>query len=342
MGPFDLLSPEPPGRFGAEPDRNAFVELHNLIAAAETPAEFGPGDRDRIGRRHGVDLGRTFLSERRDLYGRLLRDRLADGDLDGDDRHALAHVAETLALTPADTLADHRRAFGDVVTDALDDDCLSVDERLILYKLQHTLGLDPRIADGAYGVLARERLLKTVAQKLCDGVLSPDEEAEIAAVAADLSVGVPPEIAAMLDAARVRWQIRHGALPTVEVPTGVARGEVGRYRTAARWSYVNATVLEKWAGRDVIHYGRTSGLRVPDAALRGRQRTGEAVVTDRSLVLVPQRGIPEDVPFRLVAQTLRFRNGTVVRTEGGKRLFVDVGESHETFYAVLYRSIEDA
>ena len=68
MGPLDLLPYEEAGRFGREPEINAFVELHNLIAAAESPMDFSEGDRDRIGREYGVDLQTAFLPERVGLY----------------------------------------------------------------------------------------------------------------------------------------------------------------------------------------------------------------------------------------------------------------------------------
>ena len=48
---MDLLPYDPPGLFGREPERNAFVELHNgVVAALDAPGDFGPADAERIGR----------------------------------------------------------------------------------------------------------------------------------------------------------------------------------------------------------------------------------------------------------------------------------------------------
>ena len=340
MEPLDLLTPAPAGRFSKPPERNAYVELHNLIAAAESVADFSPDDRGRISRRHGVDLTQAFPDERAALYRAVLDHRLSDGDLDAEDRQILGHIARTLALAPADLRAAHERAFGMAATGAVDDDCLSAEERLLLYKLQHLLGLDPDLADGAYDVIARERLLRVVASALCDGELSAEEEAEIDATRRALSLDMPPEVAAMMNSARARWQIRRGALVEVDVPIKTADAETGRLVVEGTWRFVDAGLLRRAIGDGVLHNGRTAGLIVPDRVLRGRERTGRIVLTTRRLVLVPDdRGIPDEYRLDTVTQLLRFRNGTVVRTRSDRRVFLDPGDDNETFYSVLYRLV---
>ena len=339
MGPFDLLRPAPAPRFGGPPPRNAFVELHNLVAAAESAQEFGPQDRARISRQHGVDLAREFLPERAAMYQALLDDRLTNGDLDADDRAVLAHVARTLALSAADLRQSHERAFGTAVSQAVADDCLSVEERLLIHKLQHVLGLDPRLAEGAYDVIAREHLLKTVARALCDGALAPDEEARIALAESALSVKLPPEVQAMLAKARQRWTVRHGDLPTADLGVALQPDEEGRYQARGQWAFVNTGALEGHVGPGVLHAGRTSGLVLPERVLSGRVRTGEIALTSRRLLLTPDSGLPDSYRLDQVVQTLRFRNGIIVRTQAGRRVYLDAGDERETLYAVLYRTL---
>ncbi len=341
MGPFDLLAPAPPRRFSGDDPRNAYVELHNVIAAAASVDEFGPADRVRISRAHGVDLARSFLAERLALYQVLLEDRLANADLDREDRRVLAHVAQTLALTPAELRGPHERAFGTAVTQAVSDDCLSVEERLLLYKLQHLLGLDPDIADGAYDVLARERLLKVIAGALCDGELSPDEGDEIARVRELLSLTIPSEVQSMMEQARARWQVRRGTLPKVAVPIPVETSEAGRYVARATWSFLNVDRLEEHMGRGVLHNGRTAGLIVPSHVLTGRQRRGRVVLTSRRLVFLPDAGLPDEYRLDRFVQLLRFRNGIVVRTKSDRRVYFDPGDDNETFYSLFYRAVHD-
>jgi len=337
MGPFDLLAPEPAPRFGAAPRRNAYVELHNLIAAAESAAEFGPADRVRISRRHGVDLALEFADERRHLYQRLLDDRLADGDLGREDRRVLARVAETLALDADALRAVHERAFGTAVSEAVSDDCLDVEERLLLYKLQHLLGLDPRVADGAYDVLARERLLKTIAAALCDGELSPDEEEEIEAVRRSLSLEIPSHVRTLLGHARDRWRVRRGELPTVEVDADLRRGETAHFEGRMRWSRLDVRRFERHVGERVLQTGRTGGMEVPGRALAGTQHIGQVILTDRRVLLHPDGALPDQIRVDRLLQILRFRNGTVLRTKADRRLYLDPGARNETFYTVLHK-----
>lgn len=339
MGPSDLLRPAPEPRFGSPPPRNAFVELYNLIAAAASIQEFGPEDRARISRQHGVDLVHEFRAERVAIYQTLLDDRLANADLDADDRAILAHVAATLALSPADLRPSHERAFGTAVSHAISDDCLTVDERLLLYKLQHLLGLDPRLAEGAYDVIARERLLKAVAESLCDGHLSPDEEARIALAQDALGVTLPPEVEAMMAQGRNRWQARHGELPTADSGVTLASGEVGRYRARGQWAFVSERVLASKVGVSVLHSGRTSGLMLPESALSSRVRTGDVALTSRRVILTPDAGLPDAYDHSRIVQTLRFRNGIVIRTRVGRWVYLDIGDDTEAFYAALYRSL---
>ena len=339
MGPLDLLVPEPQTRFGAMPPRNAYVELHNLIAAAETLGEFGPADRVRISRRHNVDLALSFGAERQALYQAILDDRLANGDLDAEDRRTLGHVAATLALSAADLRPAHERAFGTAVSEAVSDDCLSVEERLLLYKLQHLLGLDPRLADGAYDVLARERLMKTIAGALCDGILTPEEEAEIERVRVALSLDIPSSVRAMLDHARARWKLRQGELPVAEVGVALARGEVGRMRTEAAWAPLDVRRFQRHVGEQALMSGRTAGLTVPTHLHRKRARPGHVVLTDRRIVLQPEVGLPDEIRVGHLFQILRFRNGTVLRTKSERHVYIDPGTQNEVFYSLLHHTL---
>ncbi|WP_412060925.1 hypothetical protein [Rubrivirga sp. IMCC45206] len=337
MDPLDLLTPDPPGRFGKAPEWNAYVELHNVVAAAASAVEFGPSDRVRISERHGVDLSRAFADERRGLYQTVLDHRLRDGDLSGPDRHLLGHLARTLALSAADLRPVHERAFGVAVTQAIADDCLSVDERLLLFKLQHLLGLDPRVAEGAYDILARERLLRVVAAALCDGELSPEEDAEIERVRQALSLEPPAGFEAMLEQARIRYQTRRGRLPEVEAPVPLPARETARMTAPIRWSGVDGPALRTAIGPKALQSGRTSGKTVPDRVFKGRQAVGDVILTDRRILLRAGAQAPREIRLSTLAQILRFRNGTVVRTKVDRYVYLDPGDRNEAFYAVLHR-----
>lgn len=338
MGPLDLLTPEPAPLFGGPPARNAYVELHNLIAAAARPTEFGPADRERIGRRHGVDLASSFAAERLALYRALLDDALASGDLTGEARARLAHVADTLGLSAADLRPAHERAFAVAVEAAVADDRLSDTERALLYTLQHTLGFDPDVAGAAYDVLARRRLLDVVAGVLADGEVSPEEADEVEGLAGALSVETPADVAARLAEAAGRWRARHG--PPTEVHLGIpleAREVAYHMTTNASWRSVDGAALHTALGR--LSDDRTESLAVPDSAVRGRDQFGHVVVTSRRVAFLPHEGEAENWPLAYVSRVLPFANGVVVETDGGERVLVDASDAAKSFGDALRRAL---
>ncbi|MDT0631070.1 hypothetical protein RQM47_02050 [Rubrivirga sp. S365] len=335
MGPLDLLTPEPAPPWGGPPPRNAYVELHNLIAAAERPFEFGPSDRDRISERWAVDLASSFPAERLALYQTLLDDALASGDLSGEERALLAHVADTLALTDADLRPAHERAFAVAVEAAVADGALSDEERDLLYTLQHTLGFDPAVAGGAYDVFAQRRLLQVAAHALADGVVSPDEVDEIERIEGALSVEVPRDLADRIAQAAARWEAAAGGngspsgLPRRPArPVGGAAVPVrsAPFREAGRWQDVDLRALRTSGGaafRSALDRGETAGFRVTGDALTGRRAGGRVAVRGGTLTL-SWAGQREEVRLSARRPPRRFLNGVLVPVTRRHAVLVDV------------------
>ena len=322
--------------------RDAFVELFNLIAAAESPHDFGPNDLRRIGRRHGVDLRTTFTGERRGLYAEYLDHCLGHDDLTDEDRAMLGHLARTLWLDPADLRVIHEQAFGRTVSSVLADDCLSVEERLLLYKLQHTLHLDPGEADEVYETMAREKLLVTVARALCDGELSAEEAEEIEALEEQLDVRVPERVEVMLDQAARRWRLRHGTLQPTDVFVRLLPGEVGYFSTLGWWREVNYARLRVLLGqhRDKIHRGDTADLYIPQKAFLGRKpHDGHIEITNKRLVLLRGNDVPIKYHLTSLVGVERYSNGVRVSVKGDRTFVLNAGDDTKTLYAVLYRAL---
>ena len=345
MESIELLDYQPTPLFGSEPQINAYVELHNLIAAAESIDDFSRHDLDRIGRQHGVNLTVSFINRRVRLYQDILDHRLENGNLSAPDRKIISHVAHTLALAPSMLRSAHERAFGNAVTSSISDDCLDLDERLLLFKLQHLLGLDPRVADKAYGVIARERLLKTIARVLCDGKLSPEEGKEVEAVREELSLALPERLQQMLDRAAARWAAQNPTLEPVHVHVGLKEGEAAYYTYAGvTWTEVDAdTVRTVFAApelKDRIANGKTRDVRMPDAALEGPRHRGRLTLTSHRLMLLADGRGQQSINLRSLVEAQLFSNGVAARTGGGWHVFFDLGTESERFYTILGQLVQ--
>lgn len=345
MAPFDLLDYDDPDLLdrltGSTPKRNAYVELHNLIAAAEHVGEFGPESLRRIGRAHGVDLAEEFLDERRTLYARFLTHCIADGALTADERDRLAHLARTLALNACVLDPIHADVYGRTVSDVLSDDCLDVEERLLLYTMQHALGLDPEHTDEVFDEAARTKLLRRVAEALCDGELSDAEAADIDALAAGIDVEIPDDVRGMMAMASYRWHLRHDDLPVVEVPLRLHDGEVGHYAGAGTWHSLNYSRLrvDRSDFREDLFHHRTAHISVPKSALR-RLDAGSVYVTNRRLLLTGGGLKPTEIKHSALLGAERYRNGVRVIKKGARSLFVQPTREAELFHLALTRALK--
>ena len=341
--PFDLLEYDEPERLdralGVQPKWNAWVELHNLIAAAESAHDYGPADVQRIGRAHGVDLHEAFAAERRGLYAKYLDHCLDNGDLAERERGFLAHLADTLHLSSGDLQPVRERAFGRTVSDVLSDDCVTLEERLLLYKLQHTLGLDPDLAEGTYETMAREKLLVAVAHALCDGMLSPDEQREIEALEAEFGVGIPRHVETLLEQAAQTWAIHNGPLPRIDVWFRLLPGEIGHYQTPGQWRRLNYARLRILlsAHRAGLMRGETDRLRIPSKALYGKRYEGRLVVTNKRLILARENRKPIAYYLRSLSVVERYINGLRVGLPDNRSLHLNAGRVNRALHSVLVR-----
>lgn len=343
MEPFDLLPHEEPERrwFGGErPKREAYVELHNLIAAAVHRREFGPAHVARIEREHDVDFRRDFAEERRTLYARYLRHSVADGALTPEERATLEHLAVTLHLTPAALAPIHREVFGDTVSGVLTDDCLGVGERLLLYTMQHALGLEPAAVREIYEKEARTRLMQQIAHALCDGKLSDVEETDILRVATSLDIAIPDHVRALLDRAASRWALQHGDLPIVDLGLRMLPEEVGHFSDHAEWFEVNYAQFRDLASehREAVHRHETDDISIPRDAL-WRMDEGAVYVTSKRLVLVGGQRNPEEIRFTSLLGCERYRNGTRVLRRDARSLLVQVHAEADAFHLTLARAM---
>ncbi|HLA64574.1 MAG TPA: hypothetical protein VK610_09125, partial [Rhodothermales bacterium] len=313
-----------------EPKWNAWVELHNVIAAAASPHEFGPEARERIERERGINLKKQFLGERLQFYARYLRHLLSDGDLTGEQREELDHVTATLGLAPEDLAPVHERTFGRVAFEVAADARLGVRERSLLYKLQHALGLDPGLADAAYGLIAADRLRTLLTAVLADGLLTADEATELERAAHSLDVPIPRETAReRVEGRAYAVLMRAGALPALPheyAPLAYHPGEV---------LHVVAEVGQRllYAHDFEGHSPETPFPRVR----RGRLRRGLVAVTSHRLCLFPPDRPYREIPLDRVYAPTPFEGLLLLQFDGAASALLEGGSILGVLMAVLDR-----
>ena len=342
-GPLDRIR-------GKGPERNAFVELHNLVAAAEGWWSFGPDDLLRIGRAYGTDLRSGFFESRQRLYGEVLRACVKDGELDADEREGLAHLARTLFLHPQDLSDAHEEAFGFALAEAVSDGCLTVEERLALYQMQHGLRISDRTADRAFREQAERRLLQTIADALCDGELDPQEKAAIAEQTASLGVAVPEDVARDLQNAERAYHGRRRPLQTVggNLPVARLKGEELYSIQKARWwrywqdeEAAAAFALGAAGGAERVERVRE---RKRGMAARRPMREGTLFLTDRRIVFHARDSKGQSkvigVALRGVARVSEHNGWVLVERDGTQHWLVALQSDAEWFAHALQQLVD--
>lgn len=198
MEPFDLIPLASPSNvdkaWGKDAEENAFIELHNLIAAAERPGDFGPRDLRRISRRHGVDLATAFSEARRRMYRNLLLHLIDTERLDAEGRKTLSHLARTLHLERKQRQTAHQIVFGVKAIEAVEDNDLDPEERTLLDHLKDALHLDPELAKRAYDNIAADRIMDLIGRACEDNVITSREAKEIEKAFEHLDVTMPTSL----------------------------------------------------------------------------------------------------------------------------------------------------
>jgi hypothetical protein len=179
---------------GRKPKENAFIEINNIVASVPA-AEL---TRDCIAERleaHGItaDEARPRLLS---LYAQVLRNYIQGGVVTEEAAATLARLRELFGLNGADTghvlaaivLPFYERAAVEVLADRK----LTDGEREYLETLVERLGIPPHVAREIYDRCARHVYHTALARHAATRRLSPEEEADLARLAADLNVVIRP------------------------------------------------------------------------------------------------------------------------------------------------------
>jgi hypothetical protein len=221
---------------GKPPKEIALIELGNQLAdGVETVSQ---DDVNAIEEKYGVNLSVSFPLERQDMYRSYVNFCFTKQPLAGRPPE-LRHLRYLLRL--ADSTAEpierqvvedvYRRAVGRRVADRM----LNAGELEYLGELQRSLSLSQSVVDA----LKQDEVDKAIRAYLNlaieDGMLSPDEVAEVHRTISDLGVKfrLTPEQQARWDRYRLYWQLQLGPLPPTVVTVNLQKNETCYFATAS-------------------------------------------------------------------------------------------------------------
>lgn len=215
--------------FNRRPKENAFIEVHNLIAAmliyqvsyeavSDILSSYGTNRED----------GKSRLLN---IYAEVLAFLVRDKDLSNDEVEQLEHLQTILGLS-AEEVAQIKIAvvypyYERAVKIALLDKKLSEEESASLDKLAQQLRISEQTASAIYQKQAQAIYQQSINQALADHQLSPDEERELEELARNLHAVVSTDYQTQQALERFRWlwQIAQGQLPQLSVPIHLQRNE---------------------------------------------------------------------------------------------------------------------
>ena len=127
------------------PRENAWLEVNNLLACAETVRDVRPEQVARIADRYGMPLRGEFIGRLERLYRDYLVHCLDDRRLSAEEVADLAHLKRILRLSDRTAASIHesvaRQVYSQSVEAALADGRIDPDEREFLDTLQSHLAL---------------------------------------------------------------------------------------------------------------------------------------------------------------------------------------------------------
>ncbi|MBU3729109.1 MAG: hypothetical protein FGM37_07670, partial [Phycisphaerales bacterium] len=196
---------------------------------------------ERINAEYGVDIHASCSDSLEAAYCDYLMHCLRDRSMGRADADGLRHLRDLFAISPAGhaRVIDSVRmsTYASALNQSIRDKSLTDDERSALEALVRHLSIPEDMKTRVYAQEVKSLVQGTVDSALGDAMLSPEEESEFKALAANLGVGLEysETSKAALAQARLNWRIRFGDLPVIDADVMLQRGEVCHFMVPAEW-----------------------------------------------------------------------------------------------------------
>lgn len=330
-----------------QPPENAFRLIQNAVATG--PVEALTGEQvDAILREHRVMPGDAHLRFIV-VYVEALRECVADCQITPQELAELEHLQKVFGLTMFDVQAAWREIVGPIYRDQLRSAATAGSLTDAAKAELETLAASLHLPATMIADIRKDELTPLVQRVLnaaiADKRLSPEEEAQVAAIAKNLDL-VPTqdgETTRVLDRYRLLWRIDQGELPEVAVPIHLQQGEVCRLmlpatrfetRSATRAiGYAGPTVRIRLAKGVYWNMGRLAVNRETSEQWK-EQGTGTLYVTSKRVLFDGStRSIV--LPLRRIIQFTMHTDGVQLAKDSGKDQLFTFTADTEVIGAVL-------
>lgn len=354
--PFKPVPLQPSRLFNRHPQQNAFAELNNALAAADTVRRVTLDTIDQINAKYKTDLHRTCRKQMEVMYKEFLAFCLADRQFSEEEVDDLWHLKAMFGIS--DNV--HNEIYAEVgkevyrrgIAEVLADNQITDEEKKWLDKLASDLELSDDLKRRVYQAETQTFLQIKVRSAIADRQLSPDEEREIRELAKRFGADIVMDdlTSEALDRFRLMWRIAHGDPPTVDVGLNLQKGEVCYFAMPVTWHEMRrVTTRIQWGGPQ-LRVKICKGLywKMGDYAVNPITQdmltpidTGTAYVTNKRLLF---NGEMKNVSIKLqkILDFTPYKDGVMVEKDAGKSPFLAFNSNVDIFAACLARAIQDA
>lgn len=234
---------------------------------------------------------------------------------------------------------------------AVSDGILSTEQQEALDELADSIALPETMASQIYAEVAGGRIQRVLDHAIADQQLSPEEDAELRALARNLRVSTTTDAATQrtLDRYRLFWQIENGEIPAIDAGFNLYRGERCFFRCDATWYELKQVTRRFNYGGPAIRIKIMKGVYWRAGSL-GVQRMSEDVLkhldngtlflTNKRIIFMGGRR-NRNIRLSRILDFEIYSNGVQIEKDAGASPFLETSADMELFGLLLGRSLRD-
>jgi hypothetical protein len=334
---------------------NALALLINALADAHDVREVGPALIQTINLEYKIDLHAKFGAEFDDIYAKFISLCLSDRKFSDDEVALLLHLKDLFAISDDRHNQIYEKVGSSVYSRAVskvaEDAHISEEERKFLKSLAIDLELPEKVSNTVYWTEAKKILEGKANEFLADGLLEPEEEHELAALARALGDDntLDGALRYRLNRCRMMWMVKHGTLPTISPDISLSHREECYMQRSVDWYEMRRLRL------GVAYAGPSLRLRIAKGVYWNMGTFARAPITtdqlqkiDSGTVYITNRRLLFDGALKNAAIKLDkiinispYTDGVGIEKDAGKSPILGFTDDIEMFCAVLARAVND-